>query len=69
MPIRGMRAVRWRHGGRSVRRCRTNRAEPGVYGPRRCRHGVARRRGGVLTVDWRGSEAQPGGTRSARSPH
>ena len=23
----------------------------------------------MLTVDWRGSEAQPGGTRSARSHH
>ena len=25
--------------------------------------------GGVLTVDWRGSEAQPGGTPTARDPH
>ena len=31
--------------------------------------GLQRRRGGVLTVDWRGSEAQPGGTRSSsRAP-
>ena len=53
--------------------CAPMQDEPGRAGRLRAvsrpTQGRKKAAGGVLTVDWRGSAAQPGGRRSARSPH